>query len=35
VPSIVYTLDQFDFQKILKEEFPKSLMIFTPTEKLL
>ena len=35
VPTVVFTLDQFDFQKQLKEEFPQAQMIFTPTEKLL
>jgi len=35
VVTLAYTLDQFDNKTVLKEGFPSSHMIFTPTEKLL
>jgi len=34
VRTLVYTLDQFELQKPLSDEFPQAQMIFTPTEKL-
>jgi hypothetical protein len=33
IRTIVATIDQFDMQKVLQEEFPQAHIIFTPSEK--
>jgi len=33
IRTLVATIDQFDMQKVLQEEFPQAHVIFTPSEK--